>query len=114
MSRMTGAPRFEAALNLLREQRRAVADVRRQVMGDEALKAEDPSHRRQLLVQTMAELNQLSDTITVLERVAQGLPADAPPAEPSRPRVASADLPPIQRVSGLAARPALPVIGRLA
>ena len=63
---------FEAALNLLREQRRTVKDVRWDIIRDEALKREDSAHHHQLLIQTQAEQTQLSSAITLLERVEAG------------------------------------------
>lgn len=104
-------PRFEAALNLLREQQRAVAAVRRQILSDDDLRREDPAHRQALLTQTLREIGQLSEAVTVLERVQAGQSAYA--AAPAGPRVVGADLSPAERVSGLTSRPALPVIGRL-
>lgn len=63
---------MQAALNILREQRRAVLDVHRQLLNDRALEVEDPAHRRQLLAQTMAEQRELSEAISLIERVADG------------------------------------------
>ena len=62
---------FEAALNLLREQRRVVTDMRWDILRDEDLKRSDPEHRNQLLAQTQAEQTQLSAAITLLERVVE-------------------------------------------
>ena len=112
MSIRKSGPRFEAALNLLREQQRAVAAVRRQILADNDLRREDPGHRQDLLTQTLREIGQLSEAVTVLERVQAGLSPYA--VARVGPRVVGADLPPAERVSGLTARPALPVIGRLA
>lgn len=63
---------MEAALNLLREELRAVADTRRQILHDAELQATDPGHRDQLLTQTMRELDQLSRAIGVLDRIERG------------------------------------------
>ena len=63
---------YEAALNLLREERRAVGDIRNQILKDDALKAEDPTHRSQLLTQTMNELTGLLASISVLGRLDAG------------------------------------------
>lgn len=63
---------YEAALNTLREERRAVTAARGQLLRDEDLRQSDPQHRNQLLAQTMAELAQLSRAITLLERVQSG------------------------------------------
>lgn len=109
---------YEAALNLLREQRRAVTDVRRQIASDEALRAEDPRHQHALMVQTLAEIGQLGAAIKLLEAASQGRVEVTPPPV-NRPCVAPADLAPIERVSGLSprfARPGVagPVLGRLA
>lgn len=81
---------FEAALNRLKEERLAVADIREQVLRDEGLKATDPAHRRQLLAQTMLELGQLGRAIDLLTRVQGGElvemdlpePVIRPPAPP--------------------------------
>ena len=112
MSRRMRPPRFEAALNLLREQRRGVEETRRLVMADDDLRTEDPRHRQALLDQMLAEIAQLSEATAVLERLQAG--EAAYPDAPDGPCVASADLPAMQRVSGLmVARPSLPVLGRL-
>lgn len=79
---------YEAALNTLREERRAVSAARAQLLRDEDLRLSDPQHRSQLLAQTMAELAQLSRAITLLERVQSGdlvemdLPEPGPPPAP--------------------------------
>ena len=118
MSGMKAANPYEAALNLLREQRRAVTDVRRQIASDEALRAEDPRHQHALMVQALAEIGQLGAAIQLLDAAADGRVTVLPDAV-ARPSVAAADLPPVQRVSGLSpsfARPGVagPVLGRLA
>lgn len=95
---------YEAALNTLREERRAVAAARGQLLRDEDLRQADPRHRDQLLAQTMAELAQLSRAITLLERVQagdlveMGLPEPAPPPAPLDRR------PPAPRQTGLIRR----------
>lgn len=84
---------YEAALNTLREERRAVSAARAQLLRDEDLRRDEPQHRNQLLAQTMAELAQLSRAITLLERVQAGDlvemdlpgPAAAPPPTERRP-----------------------------
>ncbi|QBQ49077.1 hypothetical protein [Brevundimonas naejangsanensis] len=63
---------MQAALNILREQRRAVLDVHRQLLRDHALEAEDPAHRRQLLAQTLTEQRELSVALSLIERVMDG------------------------------------------
>ena len=63
---------FEAALNRLKEERLAVADAREHILKDDALKASDPDHRRQLLAQTLLELGQLARAIDLLTRVEAG------------------------------------------
>nr|WP_314525464.1 hypothetical protein [uncultured Brevundimonas sp.] len=100
MSRTGEAGAFEAALNLLREQLRAVADVRRQISSDETLRAEDPKHQHALMVQTLNEMGQLGRAISTLEAVDAGRIVVAPEIV-LRPSVAAADLPPIERSSGL-------------
>lgn len=101
---------FEAALNLLREQVRAVADVRRQIMADRALRLEDPRHHHALLVQTMAEMGQLGRAISTLEAVSAGRIVVVPAAGVS-PQVKAADLPPMARTTGLTAGPKRPGLG---
>lgn len=103
MSRVPEAGAFEAALNLLREQQRAVLDVRRQIMSDAELKAEDPVHHHRLLVQTLAEVGQLGAAIRALEAVEAGRILVVP-EEPVGPRVKAADLPATERTSGLAVK----------
>jgi len=63
---------FEAALNLLREQRRAVKDVRWAIINDHDLAKSDPGHRSDLLAQTQAEQGQLTAAIELLEKVEAG------------------------------------------
>lgn len=118
MRNAAAANPYEAALNLLREQRRAVTDVRRQIASDEALRAEDPRHQHALMVQALAEICQLGAAIRLLEAANDGR-VTVLPETVARPRVAAADLPPVQRVSGLSpgfARPSVagPVLGQLA
>lgn len=86
------ATMFEAALNLLREELRAVTAARRAIMSDRDLAAEDPRHRQQLLTQTMAEIGQHSRAIHLLERVASGdlVEMDMPDPVAMRPFVPSA------------------------
>ncbi len=100
VSRLGEAGAFEAALNLLREQQRAVLDVRRQIMSDEALRAEDPVDHHRLLVQTLAEVGQLGRAIRTLEAVQAGRIV-ALPDEITGPRVKAADLPATERTSAL-------------
>jgi len=78
---------FEAALNTLREERRAVSAARAQLLRDEDLRRADPQHRNHLLAQTMAELAQHSRAITLLERVQAGdlVEMDLPLTLPSGP-----------------------------
>lgn len=81
---------FEAALNRLKEERLAVAGARDHILKDDALKASDPDHRRQLLAQTLLELGQLGRAIDLLTRVQAGElvemdlpePVFRPPAPP--------------------------------
>lgn len=71
---------MQAALNILREQRRAVMDVHRQILSDAALKAEDPAHWRQLAGQANAEAGELTAAITLLEKVMDGRLVEEPGA----------------------------------
>jgi hypothetical protein len=71
---------MQAALNILREQRRAVVDVHRQILNDAALKAEDPVHWRQLAGQANAEAGELTAAITLLEKVMDGRLIEEPGA----------------------------------
>lgn len=57
---------------MIRCGKRAVLDVHRQLLRDHALEAEDPAHRRQLLAQTLAEQRELSEALTLIERVMDG------------------------------------------
>lgn len=66
------APRFEAALNLLREERRAVVEVRRTILRDQDLRASDPGHHTQLCIQALREIQQLTRAIDVLDRMESG------------------------------------------
>lgn len=93
---------YEAALNTLREELRAVTAARRQLMRDEDLRREDPKHREQLLAQTMAEVAQLSRAITLLERVQSGDMVEMDLPEPPAPRT-ERTLPPL-RQTGLIRR----------
>lgn len=68
---MTGE-RFQAALNLLAEERRAVSDIRRQILADEALRLADPAHRSQLLTQTLHELSEIDDALGVMRSLNRG------------------------------------------
>jgi hypothetical protein len=77
---------FEAALNRLKEERLAVADARQHILRDEALKASDPVHRRQLLAQTLLELGQLGRAIDLLTRVQAGDLVEMDLPEPAAPR----------------------------
>jgi hypothetical protein len=76
---------FEASLNVLREELRAVTAARRAILSDRDLAAEDGVHHQQLLKQTMAEMAQHARAISLLERVAAGelvemaLPDPVPP-----------------------------------
>lgn len=67
-----GVSSFEAALNLLREQRRAVKDVRWAIINDHELARTDAGHRSDLLAQTLAEQGQLTAAIDLLEEVEAG------------------------------------------
>jgi hypothetical protein len=80
---------YEAALNLLREELRAVTAARRAILSDRDLATADPVHHQQLLKQTMAEMAQHSRAISLLERVAAGLlvEMDMPDPVASRPFV---------------------------
>lgn len=64
--------RFEAALNRLKEERLAVIGRRLDIDKDEALKASDNGHWRQLRSQTLLEVGQLGRAIELLERVQCG------------------------------------------
>lgn len=63
---------FEAALNLLREERRVVKDTRWAILRDHELAQTDPGHRNDLLTQTQAEQGQLTAAIELLEKVEAG------------------------------------------
>lgn len=63
---------YEAAINLLREERRGVAEARRTLMRDEDLRQSAPAHRRQLLAQTQAEIVQLGRALDVLIALQDG------------------------------------------
>ncbi|MGH7021288.1 MAG: hypothetical protein ACREEY_15515 [Brevundimonas sp.] len=71
---------MQAALNILREQRRAVLDVHRQILNDDALKVEDAAHWRQLAGQASAEAGELMAAITLLEKVMDGRLIEEPGA----------------------------------
>ena len=107
-----GEPPFEAALNLLREEGRAVKDRVMEIRRDEALKAEAPAHRLQLLDQALAEMRQIGRAVSVLEAIQadDGLM----PALHASPRPVAMEMALPARVSGLARKPVLPVIGRMA
>lgn len=83
---------YEAALNTLREERRAVAAARAALLRDDDLRRTDGRHRSQLLAQTMMELAELSRAIALLERAQAGdlVVVDAAPAvataQPARAR----------------------------
>jgi hypothetical protein len=64
--------KFEAALNRLKEERLAVIGRRLDIEKDEALKASDSAHWRQLRSQTLLEIGQLGAAIELLERVQCG------------------------------------------
>jgi hypothetical protein len=64
--------RFEAALNRLKEERLAVIGRRLDIDKDDALKASDHAHWRQLRGQTLLEIGQLGRAIELLERVQSG------------------------------------------
>lgn len=101
---------FEAALNLLREERLAVQAARGAILRDSGLEISDPAHRDQLLGQTMAEMAQISRAITLLERVQSGELVEMDlPAPARREPVAEGDPPP--RQTGLI-RKFRPVQGR--
>jgi hypothetical protein len=64
--------KFEAALNRLKEERLAVIARRIDIEKDEALKASDSVHWRQLRSQTLLEIGQLGRAVELLERVQCG------------------------------------------
>lgn len=66
------APRFEAALNLLREELRATVEVRRTILRDHDLASTAPGHRDDLLIQTLREMQQYTRAIGVLDRMENG------------------------------------------
>lgn len=74
----TAGNSVQAALNLLREQLRAVADTRRQILMDRDLERDDPDHRRQLLIQTRIELGEIARAVGLLERVEAGTLIEVP------------------------------------
>lgn len=111
MTSKRGAPRFEAALNRLREERLAVEETRRAIQRDIGLRMDDAAHHRQLLAQTYAELGQLARAIETLERMeAEGL--YLPPAEGAQPRL-SREAAPASGGAGLLNRPPTAPIGTL-
>lgn len=71
---MTGsikAGRFEAALNCLMEERRAVQAARSGILRDQEMAARHPGERHQLLAQTQREIGQLTDAIALLQAAAR-------------------------------------------
>lgn len=80
---------FEAALNVLREELRAVTAARRAILSDRELAAAESVHHQQLLKQTMAEMAQHARAISLLERVAAGelVEMEMPDPVTSRPFV---------------------------
>lgn len=112
MTSKRGAPRFEAALNRLREERLAVEETRRAIQRDIGLRMEDAAHHRQLLAQTYAELGQLARAIETLERMeAEGL--YLPPAEGAQPRLSREVGAEAAGGSGLLDQPPVAPLGRL-
>jgi len=91
---------MQAALNILREQRRAVLDVHRQLLNDRALEVEDPAHRRQLLAQSMAEHRELSEAISLIERVTDGRLVEVAGKEQPAPIGAWAEIGPGRLIPG--------------
>lgn len=87
-SSTVATPRFEAALNLLREELRATMEVRRTILRDQDLQATHPGHRDDLLIQTLREIQQYTRAIGVLDRMENGelieeeLAAALPPIRP--------------------------------
>lgn len=63
---------YQAALNVLREERRRLADVRRQILADEGHKRDDPSSWQRLATQSRVDHDALARTIAVLEGVRDG------------------------------------------
>lgn len=96
-----------AALNVLREEKMRVEDVRRCLFADTDLKATDPAEHHRLLVQTRVELAELTLAITcILQRMGG---TDQPPVEPKPrlpvpPRI-TPPRPPARRDEGLIKRP---------
>lgn len=80
---------FQAPLNLLREELRAVTAARRAILSDRDLAAADPRHHQDLLAQTLTEMAEHSRAIRLLERVADGelVEMDLPDPAMSRPFV---------------------------
>jgi len=83
----------EAALNLCREELRAVVDVRLAVLNDEALKKADPGHRDDLLKQSRREIQQLSRAIGILDRIQTGELIEADMVAPLPPLRVRAEAP---------------------
>jgi hypothetical protein len=74
---------YEAALNRLKEERLAVADIHAQLLRDDALKTEDLAHWRQLLSQAVCEMGELGRAIDVLTRLQSGELVEMEPPEPT-------------------------------
>lgn len=77
---------FEAALNRLKEEKLAVEDIHAQLLKDEALKAEDLAHWRQLLSQAVCEIGEHGRAIDVLTRLQSGQLVEMDMPEPVVPR----------------------------
>lgn len=65
---------MQAALNVLREQRRAMWDTHRQIAADWKLKAEDHAHWQRLYIQSNLEVHQLDQAIELIRGCMDGPP----------------------------------------
>ncbi|GEM_PF-4982612 len=74
---------MQAALNVLREQRRAMRDTHRQIAADAGLRAADYGHWQQLYIQSNVEIHELSEAIALLQQAV----GDCPAAQDSRAQV---------------------------
>ena len=90
---------MQAALNLLREERRAVIERLAAIETDAVLKVEDAAHWRQLRTQARLEVGQIARAIDGLERIESGALREA------EGRLLAPPPPPGPRQTGLRARP---------
>lgn len=91
---------MQAALNLLREERRAVIERLAAIEADAGLRADDGAHWRQLRSQARLEIGQIGRAIDVLERIEGGALREV-----EGRLLAAPPPPPGPRQTGLRARP---------